>query len=378
MPGPSSLEDPSVVGTLPILIDHEQIWLLDQRRLPANIEYFAVNDLESMCFAIKEMVVRGAPSIGVAAAFGMAKDAKNECARSTSSDSLLHRIIFGQRQLDETRPTAVNLTWATRAMLSAAMEVMKKNPAITPAEIASFLWERAIAMLADHIDRNRRLGEFGAELVSPHASILTHCNAGSLATCGWGTALGVIRSAHLAGLNPHVYVDETRPRNQGSKITMWELQQDGIPTTLICDSLAPYLMSQNKIDFVVVGADRIARNGDTANKVGTYMLALSAFHHKIPFYVAAPSSTIDFLIKSGAEITLEERQAEEVTRCGETQLTVGNAAVLNLAFDITPSELISGIITEHGVLRPPFLDAIGSLNAMPPGALTPTLERTSK
>jgi methylthioribose-1-phosphate isomerase len=365
MASPSSLEDPKVVGTLPILIDGEEVWLLDQRKLPGKIEYFAVNDLESMCFAITDMVVRGAPSIGVAAAFGMAKDAKNQAGQSTSSDRLLHRIIFAQRQLDETRPTAVNLTWATRAMLTAAMEAMSKNASIKPSEIASVLWESAQSMLTDHIERNRRLGHFGAELVGPGASILTHCNAGSLATCGWGTALGVIRSAQLAGLKPHVYVDETRPRNQGSKITMWELQQDGIPTTLICDSLAPYLMSQHKIDLVVVGADRIAKNGDTANKVGTYMLALSAFHHQIPFYVAAPSSTIDFMIKSGAEITLEERNPEELTQCGETQLTVTDAAVCNLAFDITPANFIAGIITEHGVLSPPFVDAIDRLQAAP-------------
>jgi len=358
---PSLKQGVSEVGTLPIWVEGDQVWLIDQRRLPEKVEYFLVNDLDSICFAIREMVVRGAPSIGVAAAFGLAKDAITQASRLSDSDRLLNRIIASQRLLDKTRPTAVNLTWATRSMLKAATEVMAANPEITPPKIASHLWECAKTMLADHIDRNRRLSAFGSELIPPGAQILTHCNAGSLATCGWGTALGVVRTAHLAGLKPHVFVDETRPRNQGSKLTMWELHEDNIPATLICDSLAPYLMSQAKIDLVVVGADRIARNGDTANKVGTYMLALSAFHHQIPFYVAAPSSTIDFMIESGADIMIEERQPEELTVCGGTPLTVADADVLNLAFDVTPNSLISGIITEHGVLAPPYLEALGDL-----------------
>jgi methylthioribose-1-phosphate isomerase len=359
----------SEVGTLPVWVEGDQFWLLDQRRLPDRVEYFPINDLDSVCFAIRDMVVRGAPSIGVAAAFGLAKDALVQAKRLSCSDRLLNRIISSQRLLDKTRPTAVNLTWATRTMLNAATEVMNANPEITPQDLASHLWACAKAMLDDHIDRNRRLSAFGSELIPPSASILTHCNAGSLATCGWGTALGVIRTAHLAGLKPHVFVDETRPRNQGSKLTMWELREDNIPATLICDALAPYLMSQAKIDLVIVGADRIARNGDTANKVGTYMLALSAFHHEIPFYIAAPSSTIDFMIESGAEILIEERQPQELTTCGGTPLSIADAQALNLAFDVTPHGLISGIITEHGVLEPPYLETIGNLEKKSP-ALT--------
>jgi methylthioribose-1-phosphate isomerase len=350
------------VGTLPIRIEGKEVWFLDQRALPARVEYFKANDLESTCFAIKEMVIRGAPSIGVAAAFALAKDAINHADKVASIYALLDRLKFSRQQLEKTRPTAVNLFWATSAIFALAERDVAEIPGLSPTQLSRILWQRAEALLEEHIEHNRVLSEYGAKLVSENAAILTHCNAGSLAACGWGTALGVIRSAHFAGLKPQVYVDETRPRNQGGKITVWELERDGIPVTLICDSVAPYLMSQKKIDLIIVGADRIALNGDTANKVGTYMLALSAFHHQIPFYVAAPSSTIDRSIAGGAEIAIEERNQKELTHCGDVLLTTPAAQALNLAFDVTPAAFISAIITEQGVLAPPFEKTIAKLS----------------
>ena len=213
-------------------------------------------------------------------------------------------------------------------------------------------------MLQDHLNRNKKLSELGQSIVPQEARIITHCNAGSLAACGWGTALGVIRSAHINGLKPQVFVDETRPRNQGSKLTMWELTQDGIPATLICDNMSGYLMNKGEVDMVITGADRIAANGDSANKIGTYSLAVLAHHHGIPFYIAAPLSTVDACIETGEQIPIEFRNKDEVRNIEGKPVTVKDAEALNPAFDVTPNHLIKGIITEEGVLRPPFKQSI--------------------
>jgi methylthioribose-1-phosphate isomerase len=351
------------LGILPIKIEGHSVFLVDQRILPAKFEYFQADDLETICFAIKDMVVRGAPSIGVAAAFGLAKDAVNFVERNSDCtlSSLLERLKLARQALDQTRPTAVNLTWATRTLFERALLAINGEGLKSPKELAFLLFEESQAMLANHIELNRRLSSHGAELLHPSINILTHCNAGSLAACGWGTALGVIRSAQLLGLNPHVYVDETRPRNQGSKLTAFELMRDKIACTVISDSSAGYLMAQGKIDCVITGADRIARNGDTANKIGTYSLAVLANAHNIPFYIAAPIFTIDPECESGSQIKIEERNPDELTTCGGINLAPDQVKALNLAFDVTPARFISGIITESGVLRMPYETAISKI-----------------
>jgi methylthioribose-1-phosphate isomerase len=339
------------VGVLPVRLEHERILLVDQRALPDKLELFDATELEDMCFAIREMVVRGAPSIGVAAALALATYGKKSAKGKSSTKDLLHDLQQAGKQLESTRPTAVNLKWAIEKIYLAAADEVKRDGNIAATTLADRLVELATSMLDSHIKTNMLLSTMGSSLIPQNASILTHCNAGSLATCGWGTALGVIRSAKGAGLNPSVFVDETRPRNQGSRLTIWELVQDGIPCTLICDSLAGYLMAKKKIDLVIVGADRIALNGDTANKVGTYSLAVLAKAHGIPFYVAAPLSTFDPSLPRGDEIVIEERSAEELIKFGDHPITLSNANALNLAFDVTPGSLITAIITEGGILR---------------------------
>lgn len=342
-------------GTLPVRVGESgRIELIDQRLLPEECVYFDATTLEDMCMAIKTMVVRGAPSIGVAAAFGMASEALRLVADCSSSSEFLDRLKSTKEKLDSTRPTAVNLMWATDQMLGHAQLLSSADNDCALSTVAEGLMDFAKEMLEEHIRINRTLSEFGAEVIKNGAKIVTHCNAGSLAACGWGTALGVIRSAYLNGREPHVYVDETRPRNQGSKLTMWELMQDSIPATLVCDSMSGHLMSRGEVDVVIVGADRIAANGDTANKIGTYNLAVLAHYHKVPFYVAAPLSTFDIGIESGKEIPIEFRDQEEITTVNGSRITVSGAEALNPAFDVTPAELIAGIITEAGVLRPDY------------------------
>lgn len=344
-------------GTMPVHTDNGKIILIDQRKLPDAIEYFDATDIDQMCFAISDMVVRGAPSIGVAAALSMAAHLQN-LARNQSSPLTIGQFDEAKSKLDATRPTAVNLRWATSQVHNFACCLLSEKP--DNIAFGERLFEFAEKMLQDHLERNRRLSDFGLSVVPQSARIVTHCNAGSLAACGWGTALGVIRSAHAKGLNPQVFVDETRPRNQGSKLTMWELTQDGVPATLICDNMSGYLMKRGDVDMVITGADRIAANGDSANKIGTYSLAVLAHHHGIPFYIAAPLSTFDPQIESGEAIPIEFRNQDEVLSLDGRSLTVSGAEALNPAFDVTPNELIKGIITEEGVLTPPYKESISA------------------
>ena len=341
--------------TMPVHTEDGKIILIDQRKLPEAIEYYDATDIDKMCFAIKDMVVRGAPSIGVAAALSMAAHLQ-KLAGETNSPLTVSTLDAVKEKLDATRPTAVNLKWATNEIHKFACKLLKEN--LSGKEFGEKLFRFAEDMLQDHLERNKTLSDLGRSVVPESARIVTHCNAGSLATCGWGTALGVIRSAHQIGLKPQVFVDETRPRNQGSKLTMWELTQDGIPATLICDNMSGYLMGKGEVDLVITGADRIAANGDSANKIGTYSLAVLANYHGIPFYIAASLSTVEPHIETGADIPIEFRDKDEVRNIAGQSVTVKGADALNPAFDVTPHTLIKGIITEEGVLRPPYTESI--------------------
>ena len=338
----------------PIKVEGGRVLLIDQRKLPECLEYFDATHLDDMCFAIKEMIVRGAPAIGVAAALGLAAESRRICTHKPSSEEFFAALETAKDKLQSTRPTAVNLRWATESIVN----LCKSKPGELPAHLSDMIFVRASEMIDEDIRINRAIGENGKGLIANCASVLTHCNAGALATCGWGTALGVIRSAIESGARLTVYVDETRPRQQGAKLTAWELLQDNIIPTLITDSTAGYLMSQGKVDAVIVGADRIAANGDTANKIGTYSLSVLANAHKIPFYVAAPLSTIDPHIAQGDDIPIEERDTCEVTIIGGKEICPPGISVFNPAFDVTPAKLISSIITEVGVLRPPYNKSI--------------------
>ena len=344
------------IGVLPLVLDGDRVLLIDQRQIPDKLEYFDATSLDDMCFAISDMVVRGAPSIGVAAAFGMACEAQRLGERLSDSQALLQELHDTRLRLQHTRPTAVNLRWATDKIFDQLVTLSHSQS--NARELGKHAMVYAREMLDEHIQINRTLSGYGAELIDANSAILTHCNAGSLATCGWGTALGVIRSAAMRGLNPSVYVDETRPRNQGSKLTIWELHQDKIPATLICDSMSGHLMAHGKVQLVVTGADRIAANGDSANKIGTYNLAVVANYHNVPFYIAAPLSTIDLTIATGESIPIEERQQSEITSVVGIPITMDGVKAYNPAFDVTPAKLIAGIITEAGVLRPPYESSI--------------------
>jgi methylthioribose-1-phosphate isomerase len=273
--------------------------------------------------------------------------------------TLLAELSVAHDVLAATRPTAVNLFWALERMMDRAEALAEQG--LDPKAFAQALAEEAVAITEDDLDRCRRIGQHGAALIPEGADVLTHCNAGALATAGYGTALGVIRAAQEAGRRPHVWVDETRPLLQGARLTAWELQQEGIPCTLITDNMAGYLMQQGRVDCVVVGADRIAANGDAANKIGTYSVAVLAHHHSVPFYVAAPFSTVDFSLPSGQDIPIEERDHREVSHLAhlatQPACPVG-VSIYNPAFDPTPSDLIAAIITEVGVIRPPYRDAL--------------------
>lgn len=338
----------------PIFVENNKLLLLDQRKIPESQEFVDASKLEDLYAAIKDMVVRGAPAIGVAAAIGLALEAARLVEQAPERPEFLERLKKAKLRLQSARPTAVNLRWATDFVF----EMAEKNAALSLPELAELLVESAKALIEKDILINKAIGENGARLLKQDCSVLTHCNAGALATCGWGTALGVIRSAVEHGSKVTVYVDETRPRQQGARLTVWELLQDGITPTLITDNMAGYLMSQGKIDAVVVGADRIACNGDAANKIGTYSLAVLAHAHGIPFYVAAPLSTIDPFMESGAEIPIEERDSDEVLVIQGQQISAVGVNVYNPAFDVTPARLISGIITEKGVLYSPYEQSI--------------------
>ncbi len=341
-------------GVRPIVLEDGCLKLLDQRKIPESVQYVDASALDALYLAIKDMIVRGAPAIGVAAALGLALEAKRIAENSQNHDDFTRELQKAKEKLQEARPTAVNLRWATDFVF----EIAEKNLQMPLKELAALMLESAHALIEKDILINKAIGEYGARMLKSGHSVLTHCNAGALATCGWGTALGVIRSAVQHGMELTVFVDETRPRQQGARLTVWELLKDGITPTLITDNMAGYLMAKNKVDAVIVGADRIACNGDAANKIGTYSLAVLAQAHGIPFYIAAPLSTIDPLIDSGSQIPIEERDSDEVLVIQGQQIAAEGANVLNPAFDVTPARLISGIITEKGVLYSPYEESI--------------------
>lgn len=338
----------------PVRWTGKTLQLLDQTRLPLQEEYVECCHYEDVARAIRTMVVRGAPAIGAAAAFGVVLAAQ---AAAAAGREVKEEVAKAVEVLAATRPTAVNLFWALNRMKRKAKEVAHL-PAV---EAVQLLAAEAEAILQEDLANNRAMGRYGAELVPDKAGILTHCNAGALATAGYGTALGVIRAAKEMGKDIHVFADETRPLLQGARLTAWELQREGIPVTLITDNMAAFVMQKGWVDLVLVGADRIAANGDTANKIGTYGLAVLARHHGIPFYVAAPFSTFDLTLKSGAEIPIEERSPEEVTAFGGRPVAPPGVKVFNPAFDVTPAELITAIITERGVIYPPFTENIAQM-----------------
>ncbi|HEY3285018.1 MAG TPA: S-methyl-5-thioribose-1-phosphate isomerase [Armatimonadota bacterium] len=331
-----------------------QVVMIDQTLLPGRLEWVSYNDYRGVAEAIVTMKVRGAPAIGVTAALGMALGAQSLPDDPKAFDRGLAEI---RACLAATRPTAVNLFWALDR-LWALYERSSSQPA---GALKEALMVEARAMVEEDITVNRSLGRHGAELIPEGATVLTHCNAGGLATAGYGTALGVIRAAVEAGKHIQVLADETRPRLQGGKLTAWELHRDGIPVTVICDNMAPTLMRQGKVTCAVVGADRITALGDTANKIGTYGVALACRSHGLPFYVAAPLSTVDFSLRDGDEIPIEERDHSEVTHADGARLTAEGVPVLNPSFDVTPAELVSGIITEVGVARAPFEESLKAL-----------------
>ena len=341
----------------------DRLELIDQRLLPRRIDWIPFGDAASVASAITTMVVRGAPAIGVAAAYGLALEARLAAARKLALPETMERAA---ELLRRSRPTAVNLAWAVDRM----MRVLASCAALEPAAIAARLDEEACAIHAEDIAGNLRMGAFGAELLPDEATILTHCNAGALATGGYGTALGVIRAAHEHGKKIAVFADETRPYLQGSRLTAWELQQNGIDVTVITDSMAGHFFAKGTFDAVIVGADRIAANGDAANKIGTYTVAVLAHAHCVPFYVAAPVSTIDAQCPDGDGIPIEERSAAEVVETrgigpdGEPASVMTapeGVRVRHPAFDVTPARLITAIVTERGVLRPPYDKAIAAL-----------------
>jgi methylthioribose-1-phosphate isomerase len=329
--------------------------LLDQRLLPERIEYRACRSALETAEAIRAMVVRGAPAIGCAAAYGVALEALRR--RDEDAAAFAAGLEQGFADLAASRPTAVNLFWALDRMRE-LWSAQRGQPA---AQIADRLLAGAQALAADDVRINRAIGAHGAALLADGARVLTHCNAGALATAGHGTALGVIRSAIEAGKRVTVIADETRPFLQGARLTAWELVQDGIAVTLVTDGMAGHLMSRGEIDAVVVGADRVAANGDVANKIGTYMVAVLARRHRIPFYVACPLSTIDRSIASGGQIPIEERAAEEVLGFGAQRWAAQGVTVRNPAFDVTPAELVTGLITERRVVLAPDGEALRRL-----------------
>ncbi len=327
--------------------------MIDQTILPYEFKTVDIKTAEEMYTAIKDMIVRGAPAIGIAGAHGVSLAAIELEKTASNKTDFLNKLEQKAQYLKSSRPTAVNLMWAVDKQMELAKSIHGDIK-----EIKNALIQNGIKLENEDIEINKKMGDYGAEVVPKGATILTHCNAGALATVGYGTALGVIRSAYAKDPTIKVFADETRPRQQGARLTTWELTQDGIPTTLITDGMCSYFMSKGMIDMVVVGADRIAANGDTANKIGTYTVAIAAKYHNIPFYIAAPLSTIDISIKSGKEIPIEERSHEEVTHINGDWICAKDVNIINPGFDVTPHELITGIITEKGILKPNFEESI--------------------
>ncbi|MCH8268432.1 MAG: S-methyl-5-thioribose-1-phosphate isomerase [Acidobacteria bacterium] len=335
----------------------EGIRLIDQRLLPLREEYLLCRTYHEVAEAIRSMAVRGAPAIGVTAAMGIALGVRQ--SQATDRDALKAEFRQITETLAATRPTAVNLFWAIRRMSELFDGLMKKKASI--ATVRTKLEQEAQRILEEDIAANKALGGHGASLIPNGKTVMTHCNAGALATAGYGTALGVIRSAIAGGKNVDVLSLETRPFLQGARLTAWELQKDGIPTTLISDSMAGHFLHSGRIGCVVVGADRIAANGDVANKIGTYSVAVLAKENGVPFYVAAPLSTLDLDIASGESIPIEQRAASEVTSIQGVRIAPEGIAVFNPAFDVTPHSYVSAIITERGVVRAPYLESLQKL-----------------
>jgi methylthioribose-1-phosphate isomerase len=331
----------------------DRVIMIDQRKLPGEEVYVECRDFEDVAEAIEKMVIRGAPAIGVAAAFGVALGF-SRVERSKESRAEFNRILT---RLRRTRPTARNLFWALERM-KAAYEGNQGRPLD---ELKKRLTAEALDIEREDVEINRQIGQFGAELIKDGDSILTHCNAGGLATAAYGTAIGVIRAAFEQGKKIRVFADETRPFLQGARLTAWELEKLGIPYFVISDSMAGWLMRKGEIDLAIVGADRITPNGDTANKIGTYSVAVLAKENHIPFYVAAPLSTFDFSLETGDQIPIEERPSEEVKEINGKLITPAGARVRNPAFDVTPAGYITAIITEKGVIRPPYEKTLADL-----------------
>lgn len=327
----------------PIRWQDNRLQLLDQRKLPREVVWVTCSDGHEVARAIRDMVVRGAPAIGVAAAFGIALAAlRGDDVRAAAAE------------LRSARPTAVNLAWAVDRMMWRADNLVCPPGKDKQDCLSSTLVAEAQKTFTEDVEANHRIGRFGAALLGDSTTVLTHCNAGALATAGYGTALGVIRAAAEAGKRVAVFAGETRPYLQGARLTAWELQQDGIDVTLITDNMSGHFFQQGTFDAVIVGADRIAANGDAANKIGTYTLAVLAKAHGVPFYIAAPISTVDIATPNGAAIPIEERSAAEVTSIGGVEIAPAGVAVRHPAFDVTPAALITAIITDRGVFRPPF------------------------
>jgi methylthioribose-1-phosphate isomerase len=335
-------------------LQDDVIVMVDQRKLPAQEVYVRCRTAPEVAKAIRTMVIRGAPAIGVAAAYGIALGMKRSTAKGTNQFAVEFQKLCDL--MAATRPTAVNLFWAIDRLKAVFAEAAQAGE--SPEEISTRLLRAAQTIHDEDVANCRLMGGHGAAVVPDNARVLTHCNAGALATAGYGSALGVIRAAVEQGKRIAVFADETRPFLQGARLTAWELVRDGINTTVITESMAGPLMRAREIDIVVVGADRIAANGDTANKIGTYTVAVLAHEHGIPFYVAAPLSTIDLATPDGDTIPIEERDQREVSHLGSSRITPVGAHIRNPAFDVTPHRYISGIITERGILRPPYTDSL--------------------
>ncbi len=325
-----------------------KIRMIDQTKLPEELTHLEISDIEVLAEAIKSLRVRGAPAIGIAGAFGVVLGVQNFAGED--KEAFFKQLKETSEYLNATRPTAVNLSWAIQRMNRLA-DANKSQPV---AEIKEQLLREAQTIWEEDREICRRLGKHGARLVKDGFNVLTHCNTGALATADYGTALGVVFAANEEGKKLHVYADETRPLLQGARLNVWELMNENIDVTLICDNTAAFVMQQNKIDCAIVGADRIAANGDTANKIGTYNVAVLCEKHGVPFYVAAPYSTIDFNLQNGSQIPIEERAAEEITHGFGRRTAPLNTKVYSPAFDVTPNDLIAGIITEEGVIEPPY------------------------
>jgi methylthioribose-1-phosphate isomerase len=343
------------LNIIPVKWTDEGVAMLDQRLLPTEEKWLILRTYNDVAAGIKDMVVRGAPAIGVSAAYGVALGAKQFVG--TNVDDLDDEIDYISDVLAKTRPTAVNLFWAIDRMKRTFKKAKSEGKSVT--EIQQILLDDAKAIHDEDIESQRLIAQFGGELLEDNSTVLTHCNAGALATGGvWGTALGVIRGAVDQGKHVSVIADETRPYLQGARLTAWELMQDDIPVTLITDNMSGHIMKKGGVHAVVVGSDRIAANGDVANKIGTYMVAVLAKRHGIPFYVAAPLSTVDLNCPTGDEIPIEERDIREVTHVKDIQLAPDDTVVSNYAFDVTPNDLVTAIITEKGVARAPYTESL--------------------